>query len=113
MLGPYHIIHAYEQPIRRRVRCFETGRYHRHQTHIEEFFRAACGETFSRRESDCCNITIADPNWDKNWCQKCVKMFPWTEKARQIWLDKHGIETLDSESWKRQFATPGSTPLNS
>ena len=44
MLGKYHIIHANAQPIQRRVRCYETGRYHRHNTHVEEFFRSAPAE---------------------------------------------------------------------
>ena len=111
MLGKYHIIHANAQPIQRRVRCYETGRYHRHNTHVEEFFRSACGETFTLRQNDACNITIANPNWDKNWCHDCVKAFPWTEEARGIWREKHSIETLDHASWEKWVRTSEGSAL--
>ena len=111
MPGNYHIVHANAGPIKRRVRCYETGRDHRHQTHMEEFFQSACGQTLSRRQFDCCNITIADPSWKYNWCHDCVKAFPWAEEGRRIWLEKHGIATLDYDSWKEQLLTPDADEL--
>lgn len=45
----YHIIHDKSPSSNRRVRCYETGRYHRHQTHVEEFIQVICGKTIPHR----------------------------------------------------------------
>ena len=63
MPGTYHIIHANARYATRRVRCYETGRYHRHKTHEEESVSSVCGRTLVSRRDQFCNIGIADPNW--------------------------------------------------
>ena len=93
MPGSYHIITLYAQPYSMRVRCHQEGRDHRHATHIERFIETVCKKTIPYGPDNCCNISIANPNWDKNWCRDCVTAFPWTDEGSKMWLEKHGIET--------------------
>ena len=101
----YHIVHANAHYATRRVRCHETGRYHRHQTHEEEYTLSVCGETLIRDVEPACNISIANPEWNYNWCSDCVNSFPWDDNDRKLWLDKHGIETMDEDSWRQWLRT--------
>lgn len=56
-------------------------------------------------EEQYCNISIATPEWDKDWCHDCVRAFPWKDDARKIWLKK-GIEAMDLSSWSEWLKTP-------
>jgi len=105
MPGTYHIIHANADYSSRRVRCYESGRYHRHKTHVEEYVRAVCGTELIRNRDKFCNIGIATPSWDYDWCHKCVRAFPWKDGARKQWQAK-GIETIPAESWADWLETP-------
>ena len=83
------------QLIERQVPCQETGRGHRHKSHVEEFFHATCGREV--RRNDICNIGIADPNWSHVWCQDSVKAFPCTEEERDAMkVQTHKLEIRDS-----------------
>ena len=105
MPGNYHIIHFDTTYSQVRVRCYESGRYHRHQTHIEERYPSVCGLTLERSADRSCNIGIASPDWDYDWCRECVKAFIWTDEARKKWAAK-GIETLSPEEWSEWAKTP-------
>ena len=105
MPGTYHIIHANATYRMRRVRCYETGRYHRHNYHDEEYATAACGSEVSRDRSDFCNISIATPDWNYDWCHKCVQSFPWNEEGRTKW-EARGIKTMGGEEWNEWIETP-------
>ena len=100
MLGTFHIIHENARFATKRVRCYGTGRYHRHKTHLEESVSAACGKILVSGRNQFCSILVANPYWNHNWCHDCVKVFSWTDDARNAWLEK-GIETLDTdqEDW--------------
>ena len=87
MSGSYHIIHH-------------------HARYIEESVLAVCGKTLVKGRDDCCNISAATPDWSYDWCHDCVKAFLWNENARKLWREKHGIETLDRDSWERWLHTP-------
>ena len=93
MPGSYHIIQDNSQYWSRRVPCYETGRYHRHKTHIEEYARAACGAEVNLNTDTSCNLSILDPRWNKDWCHKCVRAYRWTGDAWKLWRSK-GIEAL-------------------
>ena len=54
--------------------------------------KAVCGRTLTRYQDDYCNIAIANPNWDKDWCHDCVKCYRWPGDDVDIWRDLHGIE---------------------
>ena len=105
MPGTYHIIHFDTTYTQVRVRCYESGRYHRHKTHIEERYPSVCGLTLERRGDQSCNIGIANPDWNYDWCHKCVKAFIWTGEARKTWAAKD-IETLSPEEWSKWIQTP-------
>ena len=106
MAGTYHLIHHNANYASRRVRCQEGGQYHRHKTHLEESVRSVCGKTLVRNRDKFCNVGIAEPSWDKDWCHDCVRAFPWTEQARKLWLGIHGIETHDNDAWEEWLRTP-------
>ena len=105
MSGNYHIIHADENYSTRRVICYESGRYHRHQTHEERYVQAACGTVVSPDRGDFCNISIANPNWNYDWCHVCVRAFPWTDGAKEMWRKK-GITASNSLEWDEWLKTP-------
>ena len=94
--GTYHIIWPNARLRSERVRCHIEGNGHRHRYHTEETFQAICGATTPR--NSCCNSTIANPNWTYDWCHDCVKALPWTEQAKKIWLEKHGIDTYANDA---------------
>ena len=107
MPGSYHIIHANAQYISKWVPCQESGRDHRHKQHEEETVQAACGRSLVRDRGNFCNVITATPSWDYDWCHDCVSTFPWKDAAREEWLNKHGIETLDVEAWKQATNAAG------
>ena len=66
----YHIIPPGAYYRSRRVRCYESGRYHRHQSHEEEYCFALCGKEVVRGRDDYCNLSIANPVvWSYDWCR--------------------------------------------
>ena len=93
MPGTYHIIHANARYATRWVPCYETGRYHRHKTHKEQYVPSLCGGTLVEGRDQFCNAIIANPDWNYDWCHGCVRVLPWTDDARGKWLRK-GIDTL-------------------
>lgn len=105
MYSTYHMIHVNARYSPRRVRCYETGRYHRHQFHTEEYARAICGVTLVRDRDQFCNVGIADPRWDYDWCPSCVKLVPWSDKGKQMWVAR-GLEAMNSEEWKAWVESP-------
>lgn len=106
MSGTFHIIHFHVQSTRRRVPIpVYERRSSQPKTREEERIKVACGKIIVIGEEQYCNISIATPEWDKDWCHDCVKAFPWTEDARKMWLGR-GIETLDSSSWNDWLNTP-------
>ena len=105
MLGNYHIVHANARYTARRVPCYDSGRYHRHKTHEEKTVLSVCGRTLVRGRDQSCNISIADPYWNYDWCHDCVRAFLWTDEARKIWKER-GIDTLDFPSWEQWLQTP-------
>lgn len=56
----------------RRVPCRESGRYHRHQSHVEEFTFAICGAEVLRG-TGAVNLTIFSPNLKSAWCFDCYE----------------------------------------
>ena len=97
MPGTYHIIHDHSQWGTRRVPNYGAGSGRRHKTRKEETVIATCGRTLVIGRDQCCNIGIATPEWNYDWCHDCVRAFPWEEDARKMWLKK-GIETMDLSS---------------
>ena len=93
MPGTYHIIHENARFTTKRVRCYGTGRNHRHKTHLEESVSAACGKILVSGRNQFCSIVIADPNWKYDWCHDCVRAFPWPDVARRLWLEKR-VKTI-------------------
>ena len=101
MPGTYHILPANARYRKVRVPCYQTGRFHRHKFCEVERAVTLCGAIVEGGREDGCNVSIATPSWDKDWCHKCVGMVPWTEPTREIWRKQHGIETLNMEEWKK------------
>lgn len=110
MPGTYHILPAHARYTKMRVPCYQTGRYHRHRFCDVERVMALCGATVESGRDDGCNIIIANPNWDKDWCHNCVGIVPWTEPAGKIWQERHGIETLSVEEWQEQHSAQEGNP---
>lgn len=105
MPGNYHIVWPHAQYVTRRVPYHETGPGHRNKTHTEETITSICGKTLVRYRDQSCGLSIANPEWDYDWCHDCVKAILWTEDARKAWTEK-GIETLDPESWEKWINSP-------
>ena len=76
-IGRFHIIA--DIPYRTRVvPCYETGRFHRHKKHKEEFCNAVCGREVVRERDRFCSIIIANPrDWKYDWCRDCVATVRW------------------------------------
>ena len=94
MPGTYHIVHLNARYFTRWV----DGRK-------REFIGPVCGEDLPRERGQSCNISIATPSWNYDWCHDCVKAFPWTEDARKIWAKK-GIEAMDEHTWNEWINSP-------
>lgn len=54
--------------------------------------RAACGAQLVRYQDEYCNIVIANPKWERNWCADCVRAFHWSEPDRIVWIRLHNIQ---------------------
>lgn len=105
MPGTYHIIPFRARYTTRRVPSYAIGPGHRRKTHMEESVRAKCGRTLVKGRDQFCNISIATPDWNYDWCHDCVRAYPWNEDGRKAWL-RRGIETMDSSSWEEWLKTP-------
>lgn len=83
---PFHIILGpYQQ---RTVPCHQTGRFHRHKTHIEKYCLALCGVEVVKGRHGFCNLSLADPTMQKPWCKGCVESAPWTPGGVEPWKAK-------------------------
>ena len=92
--GTYHIV-------RRHAQYFTTPSGGRRK----EFIKSVCGKVLARDEDNSCNMAIANPSWNRDWCHDCVRAYPWTEDARKIWLEK-GIEAMEHSSWLEWINSP-------
>ena len=63
MPNQFHILHGYAS-------------YQRDDVTGTETIPSACGVTLVHNRDDYCNISIANPDWNHNWCHDCVRMFP-------------------------------------
>ncbi len=60
------------------VLCHETGRFHRHKKHKEEYCNAVCGTEIVRDKDKFCSLAIANPrDWNYDWCRDCVAAIRW------------------------------------
>ena len=76
----YHILPPNAGLSKRMVTCNETGRYHRHRRHLEEYSVALCGAEVVIGNDEFCNLSIADPvGWSYDWCQECVESVSWNQ----------------------------------
>lgn len=76
----YHILPPNARLSKRMVSCNETGRYHRHRKHLEEYSVAICGAEVVVGSDDYCNLNIADPvRWSNDWCRRCVESVQWKQ----------------------------------
>ena len=57
----------------RRVVCNETGRYHRHKSHDEQFTYAYCKTEVVKGRDDFVNLTIFNPAMKSLWCRECFE----------------------------------------
>ena len=105
MPGSYHIIRVNARPYTRSAPCYKGGRYHRHKTCKEEFLPTACGGAVESSKNASCNISIANPDWNYDWCHACVRAFPWNQDGVNGWR-KRGIEALGSMDWAEWVKTP-------
>ena len=91
-MGNYHVIginaHYYT----------ERFRDYRGRTRTVELTTAVCGVELNRANTNFCNISIAGPQWDYDWCHNCVRYFSdiWTDEAKKLWREK-GIAMLSKE----------------
>ena len=104
MPGSYHITPVFARYSTHWVPCHETGRYHHHQSHKEERLPSVCGLSLVRGRDQSCSASIANPDWDYDWCHRCVKAMLWNDDARGLWSEK-GIKTLDHAAWKEWIET--------
>ena len=66
----------------RRVPCRETGRYHRHNWHMEKYCEALCGKKVVKGQHKYINITEVSPDFlSRDSCRRCVEAVPWTPEA--------------------------------
>ena len=85
----FHIIPVANSYHQRRVPCHQTGRYHRHKTHIEQYIRTLCGKEVVKDRDEYCSISTADPDWPNAWCQACVESTEaWTPEEMKKWQAK-------------------------
>ena len=62
---------------------------------ILQTINAACGKTLTRySEQGYCSVLIANPKWQKEWCQDCVRAFHWSQAVAEQWKTIHKIEGL-------------------
>ena len=91
MLSSYHIIPLMGAYYKRNVLCYQGGRDHRHQSHVEEFAPTFCEREVVQGRDNFCSLSIVNPKWNYNWCHVCVQALPWTDEAKELWRTK-GIE---------------------
>ena len=75
----YHILAPNSDYRSRRVTCRQTGRFHRHKTHVEEYTEALCGKEIIKGSGIYCNLANARDMSPR--CQSCE------EKADKSWPD--------------------------
>ena len=93
-MGNYHLTHS---PAAHTTAPMEPG---------EEAYRmtpAVCGKLLAENEDDYCNISIADPEWDKDWCEPCVIAIAWSNRFTLKWQERGigAMELTDYVQWIR------------
>ena len=91
MPGTYHIIHDRSRWISRPAPKY--GARRRQKTRMEEMVEAICGKFIPANKDNCCNISVADPNWKRDWCHECVGAVQWSKHAQTLWRKK-GIDVM-------------------
>ena len=56
----------------------------------ERIVIAVCGAEVKESDPNACNLGIANPDWDYNWCRDCVLFYwdDWTEEGKAKWQKK-------------------------
>ena len=62
-MGNYHLMHSLGEHT-----VAATGP----DEEVPRMAPAVCGKLLAKDEDDYCNISIVDPEWDKDWCEPCV-----------------------------------------
>ena len=68
----YHILPLDADYRSRRVPCHETGHFHRHKTHVEQYTEALCGREIIKDSGNYCNLSIARHMSPR--CQSCEEV---------------------------------------
>ena len=65
---------------------------------------AVCGRLLAKDEDDYCNISVADPGWDKDWCEPCVIAIAWSNEFTLKWQERGigAMELTDYFQWLRK-----------
>ena len=61
---------------------------------VRQTINAACGATLVRYRDEYCNVMIANPEWNREWCHDCVRAFRWPQPTRAAWEEQLDISDL-------------------
>ena len=66
---------------------------------------AVCGKLLDKDEDGYCNISVADPEWDKDWCEPCVVAIAWSNQFTLKWQER-GIGAMELTEYVQWLRTP-------
>lgn len=94
--GNHHLVHTYAN-----YTTISTGADEENTQTIP----AVCGAVLTRYQDEYCNVSIADPGWDKDWCEPCVVGIAWSNEATAGWR-KRGLDAKELTEYILWLKTP-------
>ena len=73
--------------------------------HRQDYATALCGLEVVRHRDEYCNVDIANPQWEHDWCVECVCRTIWTEEEIQVLHDKGLLEGREATEAAMRFLT--------
>ena len=66
---------------------------------------AVCGKLMDKDEDQYCNITAADPDLNRDWCEPCVVAVAWSNRFTLKWRER-GIGAMELTDYVQWLSTP-------
>ena len=93
-MGDYHLIHSFAEYTTMPMGLAEEN---------PQTIPAVCQAVLTRFKDGYCNVSIANPDWDKDWCEPCIAGVAWNNELTAKWQAK-GLPAkafTDYVSWVR------------
>ena len=95
-MGNYHLMHSHAEDTTLPVRLSEEA---------PPMAPAVCGKLLDKDEDGYCNVSGADPERDRDWCEPCVIAVAWSNQFTLKWRER-GIGAMELTDYLQWIRTP-------